>query len=342
MTTPTVPTRPSGPSGTNVSALGLGSWHTWDRSEFTTVVDTIRMALEAGVTLFDVGVYGTKEDASATDQIFRRALDTLNVAREDWQLAAKGWLPGGAIAGVPGLEEQLDFLLQRQGTDYAEFLVLGDLMNPTHDYTPFIDQVAAILHAGKARAWAVNNWSAAEVRELTGQARAAGIPGPDFAQLKYGLVRRSVAEGDPYRSLNEDLGVQIQASDTFEGGLIFGPRTDGTPRMIGGNIGGIHDQIRARTGAIEAAAKSLGATPAQLAIAVPLLNPATANVLVGARTPDQLRDNLGAFSLLARHSAAEIRAVAREFWLDAAVVSPDASWGTTLDDDAGSYVVEER
>ena len=215
-------------------------------------------------------------------------------------------------------------------------------MNPTNDYAPFLDQVAAILHAGKARAWAVNNWSADEVRELTAQALAAGIPGPDFAQLKYGLVRRSVAEGDPYRRLNEDLGVKIQASDTFEGGLTFGPRTDGTPRMIGGNIGGIHDQILARTGAIEAAAKSLGTTPAQLAIAVPLLNPATANVLVGARTPGQLRDNLGAFDPVARHSADDILAVAGEFWFDAAVVSPDASWGTTLDDDAASYVVEQR
>jgi len=101
MTTLTVPTRPSGPSGTNVSALGLGSWHTWDRSDFTTVVDTIRMALEAGVTYFDVGVYGTKEDASATDQIFRRALETLNVPRENWQLAAKGGYPAARLPESP-------------------------------------------------------------------------------------------------------------------------------------------------------------------------------------------------------------------------------------------------
>lgn len=131
-------------------------------------------------------------------------------------------------------------MLSRQCTDYVDVLVLGDLMTATEDYTPLLEQIAPLLSAGKTRGWAVNNWSAAEVASLVRQAQRCGVPGPEFAQLKYGLARRSVAEGEPYRTLCEQEGVRIQASEPFEGGLIFGPRADhGQPgRLIGDVCGG--------------------------------------------------------------------------------------------------------
>lgn len=199
-----------------------------------------------------------------------------------------------------------------------------------------------MLSAGKARAWCVNNWAAAEIAELTAQARTIGLQPPDFAQLKYGLTRRSVAEGGPFRALCEETGLLIQASDTFEGGLLFGPRRNGTPRWIGGDIGGTQARVRASVERIAEAAASLGATTSQLAIALPLVNPYTCNVLVGSRTPEQTMNNLGAFDLLTRHSAEEIREVAAAFWFDENAVSPDASWGAVRGDDPASYVVQER
>lgn len=44
----TIPTRGSGPTGVQVSELGLGSWNTWNRADFDTVVETLRLAFEAG------------------------------------------------------------------------------------------------------------------------------------------------------------------------------------------------------------------------------------------------------------------------------------------------------
>lgn len=339
-----IPVRSSGPTGIEISALGLGSWNTWNRADFDTVLDTLRLAVDAGVTLYDVGIYGADLDQpadDATDVVLARAFSRLGVRRDSILLAAKGWLPSPERP-VPPLERQLDVLLRRQQTDHADFLVLGDLMEALDDYTPLLDQVAALLSAGKARAWCVNNWAAAEIGELTAQARTMGLQPPDFAQLKFGLTRRSVAEGGPFRALCEETGLRIQASDTFEGGLVFGPRRNGTPRWIGGDIGGTQARVRASVERIAEAAASLGATTAQLAIALPLVNPNACNVLVGSRTPEQTRDNLGAFDLLERHSPEEIREVAAEFWFDRDAVSPDASWGASRGDDPATYLVLQR
>ncbi len=341
----TIPTRLSGPTGIAVSAIGLGSWNTWNRAELDDVVDTLRLALDAGVTFFDVGIYGTDLDTpseNGTEMRFAAAFARLGVRRQDWVFAAKGWLPEPRRPEIAPLMGQLDALLTRQNTDHADFLVLGDLMVAPDDYTDILEQVAAVLTAGKARAWAVNNWAASEVAEIARQAVGMGVQAPDYAQHKYGLTRRSVPEGAPYRSLCDATGMKIQASDVFEGGLLFGARTTGTTRYIGGDIGGTQHAIMQNVDAIREAAASLGATAAQLSLAIPLLNPHTANVLIGSRTAAQTRDNLGVFDLLERHSAAEIRAAAEPFWFDRDVVSPDAAWGTTRDDDPASYFVLER
>lgn len=339
-----VPRSITGPSGVEVSALAFGSWNTWDRADFDTVLATLRLAVDSGVTTFDVGIYGGGETPNDTDteMVFARAIAELGVPRDSIQLAVKGWLPDPRNAFVPSLESQLDTMLVRQHTDHAEVLVLGDLMQPRDDYGSLLDDVASVLLAGKARAWAVNNWAATEVAELIRQAEAAGVQAPDYAQLKYGLTRRSVPEGAPYGTLCARTGLRIQASDTFEGGLIFGGSGTGPSRIIGGDIGGTQERIRASVGRLREVAAQFGATPAQLAIAYPLTNPNVTNVLVGSRTPEQTRDNLGAFDLLARHSAAEIRAAADEFWFDRHAVSPHAGWGARPEDDPATYVVVQR
>lgn len=338
-----VETRTSGPSGLEVSTIALGSWNTWDRATLAEVVETVDLATSAGVTLFDIGIYGYSLEHPSendTDIKLARAMQELGLARDRYQIAAKGWLPETLGRTVPPLAPQLDAILERHGTDHAEFLVLGDVMTRPESYLPALEQVQELIDAGKVRGWCVNNWSAAEIAQATAEAATIGLQAPDFAQLKYGLTRRSIPEGAPMRELCERQGLTIQASDAFEGGLIFGD--SGSTRIIGGDIGGTHARIRENVAAMRDAAASLGATVAQLAIAVPLLNPHTSNVLIGSRTPAQTADNLGALSLLKRHSRDEILAASDPFWFDRGVVSPDASWGTSLDDDPASYVVRDR
>src|SRR5699024_198123 len=136
------------------------------------------------------------------------------------------------------LRRQVEQLLQRQGTSYADYLVLGDLMHDREDFGPLLAQIEDLQREGLVRHWCVNNWSAAQVRRIRDQAMAGGLPSLEFVQHKYGIARHTVAEGEPFRRLCAETGVRLQASDTFEGGLLF---TTGTSRMIGGDIGDIQD-----------------------------------------------------------------------------------------------------
>lgn len=338
-----IPTRSSGPSGIQVSELSLGSWHTWSRATDEEVMETVRIAIEAGVTLFDIGIYGdlNAPKPTSTDVTFARAVQALGLSRDSYQLAVKAFLPD-PHRKVGGITEQIDDLLRRHGTDHAEFIVLGDLMFDPENFVSILEEVKRCIDAGKARAWATNNWSAADMIRVTEDAASIGLQAPDYVQHKYGITRRSVPEGAPYAELCERTGLTIQASDTFEGGLIFGPRTDGTARKIGGDIGGTQAQIVASVDRLRDVAAELGGTVAQLAIAFPLTNPHTSNVLIGSRTPEQTRENIGAFDLLRRHSAETIREAVADFWFDRDVVSADSSWGTRPGDDVDTYVVEER
>ncbi|MGH9045574.1 MAG: aldo/keto reductase [Acidimicrobiales bacterium] len=340
-----VPQRASGPSGQQVSALALGSWHTWDRTSFEEVVAVLRTAHDAGVTLFDVGMYGRTVPGHAeqsvkesTDLIFARAMKAAGIRREDVLLAVKGWIPQ-SDADTVDLISQVDAHLMHQDTDHADFLVLGDLMCQIDDFSVILDQIGTLLDDGKIRHWAVNNWSAGELTAVTNQCIAMALPTLEYAQHKYGFTRRSVAEGVPLRTVCESTGITIQASDTFEGGLIFGTSTS---RMIGGNIGETQSHIRQSVRRFQEAAADLGATTAQLAIAFPLTYSHTSSVVVGSRTLEQTRDNLGAFDLLDRQDPEQIRAAVQEFWFDRDVVDPEASWGSRPGDDPATYVVEYR
>ncbi|MBX3099167.1 MAG: aldo/keto reductase [Salinibacterium sp.] len=332
-----VPTRASGPSGTPVSALALGSWHTWDRLAPSETAETLTTAIEHGINLFDVGIYSPQRKG-ATDVLFAEGMHRAGIARDRYRLAVKGWLPHDADE-LPNLLPQVDELLDRQNTDRADFLVLGDLMHGITFRDELLKQLESLIASGKVANWAVNNWSADDIFSFTRSAVEAGLPRPEYAQLKYGPARRSVAESDLLRSLGVSIGLTIQASDTFEGGLLLGSQAG---RMIGGDLGGIQASIRASVTLLREVAAELGGTAAQLAIAVPLCNPQVSSVLVGARTQEQVLDNIGAFALIERVGVEGIRRAAHEFWFDKGIVDPASSWGIRPDDDPHSYTVSER
>lgn len=308
-----VPQRRIGTHGPEVSVLALGSWHTYDRMLFADAVTMVRHAADVGINLFDVGYYGgVMEDGvfheAHTDILFGRIIEAAGVAREDYVLSVKLWVhvPDVSFAG------QLDNLFRRVGTSYADFAVLGDIMGPPLDMPKLVAELGEQLEAGRLRGWGINNWPVEDVRAAHAAAIAAGVPGPEMAQLKYSVVRRSQADGEPYRRLIDELGITIQASDVMEGGLLVRP--DST-RMIGRDPGDIRDRIPAAAERLAEIARRFDATPAQLAIAFCLTDPATTTVLFGASRMAQLTENLGALDVLDRHGD-EIRAAVDELWLD--------------------------
>jgi aryl-alcohol dehydrogenase-like predicted oxidoreductase len=302
------------------SAFGLGSWNTWDRMDFGDAVRLLRTAVDAGVTLFDVAHYdmGPHAEGSRTDVIFGEAVREAGIAREDYVLCGKLWLWDYPRTGFA---RQLETSLGRIGTDHADLVVVGDYRERP-DIPRLVTEVAEQVRAGRIGGWGVNNWLAADLDEAVDFAEREGLPAPEFAQLKYSIARRSMAEGSFYGKHFEAGRLVLQASDVFEGGVLLGNRVP--ERKIGADPGGIRESIVDASAGLAAIAADFGATRAQLALVFCLAYAPVANVLFGVSKAGQLADNLGALAL-ARSHGEEVRTAVEGFWLDREV-SPDGCW----------------
>ncbi|XPP26373.1 MAG: aldo/keto reductase [Leucobacter sp.] len=316
-----VPTRRLGPGGPEVPVFALGSWNIWDRMEAGERVALIRRAAEAGSAFFDVAYYnmGPHAEASRTDLLFGEAIREAGLARTEYQLCGKLWLWEYPRTGFA---EQMDVSLERIGDDSFETVVVGDFFGDI-DIAQVTRDAHAEIQRGSFASWGVNNWPAEALQLAFDTAEAEALTPPSFAQLKYGLVRRSMAEGEFYGRWFAEGRLALQASDLFEGGILVGKLSP--QRKIGADVGGIRERIVAVYPEVQRIAGELGATPAQLGIAFCLANPATANVLFGASSVRQFEDNLGALEVLDRVGAERIREAVVDLWLDREVRA-DGVW----------------
>ncbi|MGN6200604.1 aldo/keto reductase [Humibacter sp.] len=324
LSTAAVPTRILGPSGELVPVFALGSWNTWDRMSRDTAVTLVRRACAVGAPFFDVGNYnlGPHAEGARTDILFGETMREAGLSREDYLVCGKLWLwdyPNTSFADW--MRDSLD----RIGIDAADYVVVGDHLDPV-DIRQVVLDVQAEIDAGRFRHWGINNWPYEEALLALDFAAAEGLTPPTFAQLKYSLARRSMAEGEFYGRLFAQGRLALQASDVFEGGILVGKTRP--ERRIGADVGGVREQIVASWPRVRDLAASLDATPAQLGIAFCLANPATANVLFGVSSFAQFEDALGALDLLDRVGADRLATAAADLWVDRAV-NPDGTWAPT-------------
>ncbi|MEV7008263.1 aldo/keto reductase [Streptosporangium sp. NPDC051022] len=320
MSTPkkVVPLRRVGTHGPDVSVLSLGSWHTYDRMAFEDSVAMVRHAVDLGINLFDVGVYGFPGHPPVfTDVLFSAIVRAAGIAREDYLLSAKLWLePYPEMS----LREQLERALFRVGTDRADIVVLGDIRRDDLDLNRLAVDLAELEVDGIIGCWGVNNWSATAIKTIRDHAIKAGSPGPQMAQLKYSPCRRSIPDGAPFAQVFAE-GITMQASDVLEGGILAGNKNPA--REIGRDPGGIRERIIEASDGISAVAAELGVSPAQLCVAFTLTHPSVSTVLFGATRMQQLVDNVAALELLDTVGAERLRELLAPFWVDADVVNPE-------------------
>jgi aryl-alcohol dehydrogenase-like predicted oxidoreductase len=310
--------REIGRSGLSASLFSLGSWHTYDRMDFADAVALLRQAVDRGVNLFDVGVYSMPGMPPVfTDVIFSAMVRAAGLRRDEWLLSSKLWLES---FGAEGFRPQLENALMRVGVEHADLVILGDLRRDDLDLRDLVVDLAGLTDAGLIRAWGVNNWSASSIHRLIDIADAEGVDGPQIAQLKYSVSRRSIPDGEPFARLWE-RGLTLQASDCLEGGMLAGKT--GGERQIGRDPGDIRERIIDDVPAFTAMAASLGVSPAQLGIAFTLTHPALTTTLFGASSVEQLHANLDAAELVDRIGAAELRRLVEPFWADRGIVDPE-------------------
>jgi len=318
MTAPTNVRRTLG--GLAIPPLALGSWNTWDRMHPDDAVAMIRRAVELDAGFFDVAYYnmGPHAENSRTDILFGQALRASGVARDEIVLCGKLWL-----WDWPNQSFRAQFVesLERAGLDRFDTLVVGDYLDEP-DVARIVAEVNELIADGLVGGWGINNWRIGHTRAAREAAAADGLVAPSFAQLKYGIARRAMAEGASYGPLFADGSLALQASDVFEGGILA---TGLAPqRKIGADVGGIRERIVALYPEVARIAAGFGVTPAALGIAFCLTHPAAANVLFGASRIEQLEQNHAALALVTERGA-EVREALAGLQVDAAV-NDDGSW----------------
>jgi aryl-alcohol dehydrogenase-like predicted oxidoreductase len=309
-----LPHRALGTSGIDVSALSLGSWMTFEHMSREDGVAVMRAAREAGIDFLDDARYDDRTGTAPiptgySEVVFGNLFRESGWRREDAVVANKLWLefwPDESPAG------ELDASLLRMGFDYLD---LAYCAPPPEGLAlvDVVDAIGALVVAGKTRAWGVLNWSPALLHDACALAHERGVAAPCAAQLPYNLVSRFPVEDATTVAALDGCGASVVASAVLAGGALSGKyRTGAGHGRLAGAVDAPHLapalQAADRLGAL---ADEMGTTPASLAVAFALSNPAVASVLFGATSAEQVDQNMAALDVLVDATDAQLDALRR-------------------------------
>jgi aryl-alcohol dehydrogenase-like predicted oxidoreductase len=299
-----------GRTGLKVSNLCLGTMTfgnaQWGCDEPTAhkIVDRF---LEAGGLFVDTAdVYSN----GVSEEILGRAL---RGRRQQVVLATKVAGPMGAGPNDIGLSRRhvldaVDASLRRLGTDWID-LYQVHAYDPT---TPLDETLRALddcVRSGRVRYVGCSNYSAWQIAKANALARELGTARYDCLQPQYSLVCRHIEREHLPLCIEEGIGV-IPWSP-LGGGLLTGKVRSGSGAPAGSRaaVDPAHrerfesEQNLKIADTVIAVARELGHTPGQVALAWAGQQPGVTAPIFGARTLEQLEDNLGAADLRLENAA---------------------------------------
>jgi voltage-dependent potassium channel beta subunit len=298
-----------GRSGLKVSALSFGSWVTFSAQvDDRAAGELMKLAYDAGVNFFDnAEAYAAGE----SERIMGRVLAKMRWPRDSYCVSSKVFW-GGKLPTQRGLSKKhvhdaCHAALERLQVDYLD-LYFCHRPDPE---TPIEETVRAmhdLVAQGLVLYWGTSEWSAGEIAEAHGVARAHHLTPPTMEQPQYNLFERAKVERE-FRRLYESFGLGTTIWSPLASGILTGKYSKGVPagsRMSLPEYAWLKERMEnaegrarvAKARELETVAKSLGATLAQLSIAWCLSNPNVSSVILGATRPAQLTENFGALEVL--------------------------------------------
>lgn len=258
----------------------------------------VDICLEAGVNLFDTAdIYSD----GASEEILGAAL---GARRADVLVATK--LHGQAGPGPNDRGQSRHHIvravqasLRRLGTDWIDILHVHGIDGRT-DPQDTLRALDDLVRAGTVRYIGCSNWSAWHLMKALAISEREHLERYSVLQAHYSLVAREVEyELVP---LCLDQGVGILVWSPLSGGFLTGKvRRDGSGPAGSRSAameppGGLADPERAFdvVDALVEIAGERGVSPAQVALNWLLAKPGVSSLIVGARTEEQLADNLAA------------------------------------------------
>ncbi|WP_330341727.1 L-glyceraldehyde 3-phosphate reductase [Streptomyces sp. NBC_00557] len=303
-----MPYRRTGRSGLKLPALSLGLWHNFgpDRPAETQRA-ILRRAFDLGVTHFDLANNYGPPPGAAESALGEALKADFGPYRDELVISTKaGYLmwpgPYGEWGSRKYLLSSLDQSLARMGLDYVDIFYSH---RPDPD-TPLEETMGALhtaVQQGKALYVGVSNYSAEQTREAARILADLGTP-LLIHQPRYSMLDRRPEDEGLLDALDE-LQVGSIVYSPLEQGLLTGRYLNGIPedsRAASGspflNKDVVTEDLVARLRSLDEIATSRGQTLAQLALAWVLRGGRVTSALVGASSPRQLEDSVGALGNL--------------------------------------------
>jgi voltage-dependent potassium channel beta subunit len=301
-------TRRLGRSGLKVSELSFGSWVTYgNQVDIRAARELMAAAFDAGVNFFDNAEIYAKGDSEI---IMGKVLKELGWPRIKYIVSTKFYWGMRTCANDNNtlnrkyLLDAIDGSLKRLQLDYVD-LVYCHRADP---HTPIEETVWAmhnIIERGKALYWGTSEWNADEIRAAWDIADRRNLHKPVMEQAQYNLLHRKRVEQE-YARLYEDIGLGLTTWSPLASGLLSGKYQKGIPPGSRGALesyaflrDGLTDPAKnAIVGKLEAVAKDLGCTLAQLALAWCVRNPHVSTVITGATRVEQITENMKALDVV--------------------------------------------
>lgn len=290
--------RRMGRSGLKVSEVCLGTMtfgHGTDEAEAQAIVD---LALDAGINFFDTA---NSYSNGRSEELLGKALKG---RRRDAVVATKFFNPMGSGPNDSGMSrahimQAIEDSLRRLQMDYVDIYYIHhvDRETPLEEMLRALDD---LVHHGKVRYIACSNYEAWRLMEALWISDSKDLARFECYQPQYSLVVRDIEQEIMPICQLKGLGVVVWSP--LAGGFLTGKYKPGERSVSGtrSDEGWAYPKQYFAANADETLAalletsQALGRSPAQVAIRWVLEQPGLTSAIVGARTADQLRDNLGA------------------------------------------------
>jgi aryl-alcohol dehydrogenase-like predicted oxidoreductase len=313
--------KPLGRSGLFVSELCLGtmtfggSTGIWGQIGNLAQADAERLigqAIDAGVNFIDTAdVYA----GGVSEQMTGQALKNLKLPRESVVVATKVFGdttpgPNGRGASRGHILDGVKASLQRLQLDHIDLYQIHgfDVATPIEETLRALDQ---LVRHGHVRYIGVSNWAAWQIAKALGIAERLGLARIDSLQAHYTIAGRDLEREIVPMLASEGVGLMVWSP--LAGGLLSGKFSSGGDAAKDSRRHQFDfppvdkDRASACIDAMRPIAQAHGVSVAQIALAWLLQQPQVTSVIVGAKRPEQLKDNLAASNVNLR--AEDLRAL---------------------------------
>lgn len=269
----------------------------------------VRGAIESGVNFIDTAdVYG----GGRSEEITGQAIRNLGLKRDEIVVATKGFGQTGEGPNARGnsryhLIDACKASLQRLQLDHIDLYQIHGF-DPATPIEETLRALDTLVQHGHVRYVGVSNWAAWQIVKALGISERLGLHRFASLQAYYTIAGRELEREIVPMLRSEDVGLMVWSP--LAGGFLSGKYTrDDEASANGRRVAFDFPPVDRERGygvieAMRPIAAAHGVSVAQIALAWLLHQPAVTSVIIGAKRPEQLSDNLAAIKV--RLSGAEL------------------------------------